>query len=56
MDCPHLHLYREGYGVRWAIPLPEPFRGIGDIMQLLDLFMDYCRIVGKPLIDGGLIV
>jgi len=56
IDCPHLHLYREGYGDKWATPLPEAFCGIDDTMQLLDTFMDYCRIVGKPMIDGGLFV
>ncbi|MBU1410007.1 hypothetical protein KKD52_18765 [Myxococcota bacterium] len=56
IDCPHLHLYREGYGDKWATPLPEAFSGINDTMQLLDAFMDYCRIVGKPMIDGGLFV
>jgi hypothetical protein len=25
--APHLHLYREGFGDKWAVPLPaEPFR------------------------------
>ena len=56
IDCPHLHLYREGYGDKWATQLPEAFCGIDDTMQLLDAFMDYCRIVGKPMIDGGLFV
>jgi hypothetical protein len=52
--CPHLHLYREGYGDKWATPLPEVFSGISDIIELLDAFMDYCRIVSKPIIERGL--
>jgi hypothetical protein len=51
---PHLHLYREGYGDKWARPLPEVFQGIQDSIQLLDAFMDYCSIVSKPTIDRGL--
>jgi hypothetical protein len=23
--CPHLHLYREGFGDKWAQPIPQPF-------------------------------
>lgn len=52
--CPHLHLYREGYGDKWAIPLPEMFRGTEDSIKLLDTFMDYCKIVNKPIIERGL--
>ena len=54
IDCPHLHLYREGYGDKWAVPLPEVFTGIADAIELMDAFMDYCRVVGKPIIERGL--
>lgn len=54
VNCPHLHLYREGYGDKWAAPLPEVFAGIGDAVELMDTFMDYCRVVGKPIIERGL--
>ncbi|MBS3959524.1 MAG: hypothetical protein KGZ52_09005 [Xanthomonadaceae bacterium] len=54
IDCPHLHLYREGYGDKWAAPLPAVFTGIEDAFQLMDVFMDYCRVVGKPIIERGL--
>jgi hypothetical protein len=52
--CPHLHLYREGHGNKWAVPLPEVFSGISDVAESLDVFMDYCRVVGKPIIERGL--
>lgn len=52
--CPHLHRYREGFGDKWAEPLPAMFTGIDDAVGLLDVFMDYCRIVGKPIIERGL--
>jgi len=54
LPCPHLHLFREGYGDKWAIPLPEIFCSTSDPFQLLEIFMDYCNIVEKPMIDRGL--
>lgn len=54
IDCPHLHLYREGYGDKWAAPLPAVFTGIEDAVEMMDAFMDYCRVVGKPIIERGL--
>lgn len=54
IDCPHLHLYREGYGDKWAAPLPAAFTGIENTVELMDAFMDYCRVVGKPIIERGL--
>lgn len=55
--CPHLHLYREGYGHKWAIPLPdELFSDSADITNLLDDFMRYCNIVEPPIIQQGLLL
>ncbi len=56
ITCPHLHLYREGYGDKWAMPLPETFTGVTGVMELMDAFMDYCQIVGKPIIERELFV
>lgn len=52
--CPHLHVYRAGYGDKWAMPLPPELTGVTGTMQLLNAFMDYCRIVEKPEIEGEL--
>lgn len=54
IDCPHLHIYREGYGDKWAVPLPTAFADIDDAVEMMDAFMDYCRVVGKPIIERGL--
>ena len=54
MPCPHLHLYREGFGTRWATPMPPNFATIKDTLELLDEFMNFCNIVSKPIIAGGL--
>jgi len=55
VPCPHLHQYREGYGHKWAKPLPgELFSDSADSMDLLDDFMRYCNIVEPPIIQQGL--
>jgi len=54
--CPHLHLYREGYGDKWAVPLPtEIFTDINDFERTLDEFMKYCNVATLPKINPGLI-
>ena len=53
--CPHLHLYREGYGDKWATPAPmELFGRISDIFDTLEDFMRYCNITKPPKIQRGL--
>lgn len=52
--CPHLHLYREGYGDKWARILPDAFVGVDDPWQLLAMFMDFCKVVTKPPIEREL--
>jgi len=52
--CPHMHIYREGYGDKWAVPLPKVFTNSSDIQITLDEFMDYCNITTKPDIKWGL--
>jgi len=54
LPCPHLHLFREGWGDKWAFPLPDIFYNAVDCFQTLDTFMDYCNIVEKPIITRGL--
>ena len=54
VECPHLHLYREGFDDKWAVPLPEVFTDIVDMIELMDTFMNYCRVVDKPIIERGL--
>lgn len=55
VPCPHLHLYREGFGDKWAAPLPsEIFTNIDDLWQTLEDFMQFCNIVDRPSIVKGL--
>ena len=42
---PHLHLYCEGYGDKWAIPLPkEMFPDSESELSVLESFMRFCNI------------
>jgi hypothetical protein len=51
IPCPHIHLYREGFGDKWAYTLPPiQFANPGDLWQTLIAFMEYCNIVQCPII------
>jgi len=55
LPCPHLHLFREGYGDKWAIPAPpEHFTNLTDRWQTLHEFMKFCSVVEPPVFDRGL--
>lgn len=55
IPSPHLHIYREEYGDKWAIPVPaDRFPNISDLWRTLDDFMQFCNIIDPPLIDKGL--
>ena len=57
IGCPHIHLYREGYGDKWAYPLPDELKCVLDNpYNLLDKFKDYCHIIGKPIIQRELFI
>ena len=53
--CPHLHLYREGFGDKWAVSVPiDRFPRIGDLWRTLEDFMRFCNITQPPQIERGL--
>lgn len=55
IPSPHLHLYREGYGDKWAIPLPqEYFTKPGDLWMTLNEFMRYTHVTEPPHFNRGL--
>jgi hypothetical protein len=55
VPCPHLHVYREGFGDRWAIPAPpEAFSNPSDHWQTLFDFMKYCNVTQAPNFVKGL--
>lgn len=55
IPSPHLHIYREGYGDKWAVPAPlDKFPHLGDLWQTLEDFMRFCNITKPPYIERGL--
>lgn len=57
IPCPHLHVYREGFGDKWATPVPlDIFLHPSDLWRTLQDFMSYCSITKLPHIDKVLFV
>jgi len=55
VGVPHLHLYREGYGDKWAFEVPAGLLSRPeDAWQVLQDFMLYCCVVEQPNIVRGL--
>lgn len=55
VGCPHLHIYREGFGDKWAIAAPvDKFKALSDRWQTLHDFMQFCSIVNPPVFRKGL--
>lgn len=55
VPSPHLHLYREGFGDKWAIPAPlDRFRDTEDIWMTLQDFMRFCNVTRPPNIVRGI--
>lgn len=55
IGSPHLHLYREGYGDKWAVEVPaEHFSRMSDLWGTLEDFMRYCQVTKPPHIERGL--
>ncbi|MCL4478390.1 MAG: hypothetical protein M1381_04720 [Deltaproteobacteria bacterium] len=54
---PHLHVYHEGFGDKWAIEVPpDKFGNPADLWQTLHDFMEFCNIVEPPIIERGLFI
>lgn len=57
IECPHLHLYVEGYHDKWAIPANKTdFNNTKDLEETLQDFMRYCNISTPPRIQGCLVI
>lgn len=53
VPTPHLHLYREGDGVRWAYPAPaDQFSDLSDRWLVWGDFMRFCNITAPPELQG----
>jgi hypothetical protein len=56
IPSPHLHRYREGYDLQWAMPLPmELFSTTDDLWSLLFEFMKYCNVTEPPNFVKGVL-
>lgn len=55
IPSPHLHIYREGFGAKWAVPAPvDRFGNLSDLWRTLEDFMRFCNITQPPHIEQGL--
>jgi hypothetical protein len=55
VPCPHLHIYREGYGDKWAHPTPSAaFGNTSDLIQTLIDFLRYCGVRDIPDVQHGI--
>jgi len=55
VPCPHLHLYREGYGDKWAYSVPAAqFADLTDLWRTFQDFMNFCNVTQRPNIVRGL--
>lgn len=54
---PHLHLFREGFGDKWAQPLPSgAFSNADDPWTLMEDFLRFCNVTQPPEFDRELFV
>ncbi|MDO5845395.1 MAG: hypothetical protein Q4Q04_00580 [Methanocorpusculum sp.] len=54
LQCPHMHVFKEGYGIRYAWPLDTAvFTNCDDPFQTLQNFMTYCNIQKKTHLTKG---
>ena len=57
IPAPHLNIYREGCGDKWAIPVPGiHFRNVKDLWTTYEDFLRFCSITMPPHINRGLFV
>ena len=55
IGSPHLHLYREGFGDKWAFPVPsDRFPDLDDRWRTLEDFMRFCNVKEPPIVRRGL--
>lgn len=55
IPCPHLHIYREGYGDKWAVAVPaDGFPNVADAWETLSDFLRYCNVTEPPRFTRGL--
>lgn len=55
IGTPHNHIFREGYGDKWAFPVPcDSFQELTDMWKTLNDCLQYCNVTRPPVILRGL--
>jgi len=55
VPSPHLHIYREGYGDKWAVLAPaDRFRNLADVWTTYEDFLRFCNVTLAPHVERGL--
>ena len=55
VPCPHLHVYKEGYGDKWANPAPaDRYNNTLDLFATCEAFLQHCNITGASKMQKGL--
>jgi Family of unknown function (DUF6978) len=55
IPCPHLHVYKEGFGDKWAIPAPsDRYTNTLDLFSTCETFIQHCNITGPLRMQKGL--
>ncbi len=55
IPCPHLHVYREGYGDKWAVQAPlDQYKDATDLFLTCESFLQHCNITGPARMQKGL--
>ena len=55
IPCPHLHVYREGFGDKWAEPASvTDFPNTANLFPTFQAFMKRCNVTVPPYVQSGL--
>ena len=55
IPCPHLHIYREGFGDKWAKVTPvDRYPNTADLFSTCEAFLQHCNITGPSKMQKGL--
>jgi hypothetical protein len=55
IQCPHLHIYREGFGDKWAVAAPlDRYTNTLDLFSTCEAFVQHCNITGPFNLQKGL--
>ena len=55
IPVPHLHIYREEFGDKWAVTVPtDRFTATNDVWRTLEEYLRFCNVTHPPHIERGL--